>query len=64
MVAFAGFVVRQFVKDKTPQELRVLEKAYQSAVRRELRGLPAEHDQSLFNSEQTELDVKHQMRES
>ena len=45
-VTVAGFarVKRLFVKAKSAGELRVSDKARQAGIRRELRGLPAEHD--------------------
>lgn len=43
------FLFRKIFKRKSEQELRTQDKAHQSAVRRELRGLPAEHDQSSFH---------------
>ena len=35
-----------FVRVASPAEVRAADKAHQSAVRRELRGLPAKHDES------------------
>lgn len=42
------FLVRRIFKGKSEQEVRTEDKAHQAAVRRELRGLPGEHDQSKF----------------
>jgi len=42
-------LVRKIFKGKSDKELRDDEKAHQAAVRRELRGLPALHDQSSFH---------------
>ena len=45
-----AWVRRAFVRPKAPAEARNADQARQSQVRRKLRGLPAEHDQTAYRA--------------
>lgn len=46
-ITLIAYIARRwFTKPKTAEEIRADDKAHQSSVRRELRGLSPEHDQT------------------